>query len=85
MVLSWSPPDCIGGTPITRFIVDYKLASVTDWEDCERQFSSEKMLKVTGLQPSTGYQFRIAAENKCGVGHFATESDVAMTLGKECK
>ncbi|XP_050054055.1 cell adhesion molecule Dscam2 isoform X25 [Aphis gossypii] len=66
--LSWLAP-YDGNSPITRYIVEYKLLKST-WEtDVEKvEATGDKTeMSVVSLHPATTYHFRIVAENGVGV------------------
>ncbi|XP_025202790.1 Down syndrome cell adhesion molecule-like protein Dscam2 isoform X41 [Melanaphis sacchari] len=66
--LSWLAP-YDGNSPITRYIVEYKLLKNT-WEtDVEKvEATGDKTeMSVVSLHPATTYHFRIVAENGVGV------------------
>ncbi|XP_042237807.1 Down syndrome cell adhesion molecule-like protein Dscam2 isoform X44 [Homarus americanus] len=65
--LSWTPP-YDGNSPITRYIVEYKL-SRRNWEtDGERMMvpGDQNMAAVLDLRPATTYHLRIVARNEIG-------------------
>ncbi|XP_068224097.1 cell adhesion molecule Dscam1 isoform X19 [Palaemon carinicauda] len=65
--LSWTPP-YDGNSPITRYIVEYKL-SRRNWEnDGERMMvpGNQNMAAVLDLRPATTYHLRIIARNEIG-------------------
>ncbi|XP_076062140.1 Down syndrome cell adhesion molecule 1 isoform X8 [Oratosquilla oratoria] len=65
--LSWTPP-YDGNSPITRYIVEFKL-SRGNWEtDGERVIvpGNHNIATVHDLRPATTYHFRIVARNEIG-------------------
>ncbi|XP_071522341.1 cell adhesion molecule Dscam1 [Panulirus ornatus] len=65
--LSWTPP-YDGNSPITRYIVEYKL-SRRNWDtDGERMMvpGDQNMAAVLDLRPATTYHLRIVARNEIG-------------------
>uniref|UniRef100_A0AC34RIM6 Twitchin n=1 Tax=Panagrolaimus sp. JU765 TaxID=591449 RepID=A0AC34RIM6_9BILA len=66
VILSWKPPILDGGATITGYIVEKSESGMGQWQQCAR--SRFTYLTVEGLKPSKKYEFRIAAENKYGVG-----------------
>ncbi|ROT84147.1 down syndrome cell adhesion molecule [Penaeus vannamei] len=65
--LSWTSP-YDGNSPITRYIVEYKL-SRRNWEnDGERMMvpGNQNMAAVLDLRPATTYHLRIVARNEIG-------------------
>ena len=72
--LTWERPESDGGSKITNYVVDKKDASKTAWYTCGSV--TDLNLKVTKLFEDTDYYFRVAAENKIGVGDYVTTDDV---------
>ena len=70
--LKWKEPNTDGGDPIRHYVVEYKIAGTFKWicaNDGDR--TMDKTYKVTGLHSDMDYEFRVAAENKAGVGSFS--------------
>jgi hypothetical protein len=65
--LSWSAPLTNGGTPITDYIVEYKLATEpTTWTTFSDGVSTTTSAMVTGLTNGLSYNFRVSAVNSIG-------------------
>ena len=79
MVITWTPPSNDGGTPITSYIVETNEESSTHGN---RIKVAESPYTVKGLKESHSYRFRVAAENKVGIGPFSEPSNVWETHGK---
>ncbi|XP_029347303.1 Down syndrome cell adhesion molecule-like protein Dscam2 isoform X35 [Acyrthosiphon pisum] len=80
--LSWLAP-YDGNSPITRYIVEYKLLKNT-WEtDIEKvEATGDKTeMSVVSLHPATTYHFRIVAEN--GVGLSKPSDPVTIITSEE--
>ena len=75
IVLKWSAPDDNGGSDITNYIVEKKESSNDYWMSVNAN-CSRTTLKATNLHNKTGYIFRIAAENKYGMGEFLESTEV---------
>ena len=75
MILTWSPPDDNGGSDITNYIVE-KKETLNDFWTSVNANCSRTTLKATKLNEKTEYVFRIAAENKYGMGEFAESQAV---------
>ena len=70
--LHWSTPISDGGSEIKRYAVEYKVAGTFRWtraNDGERTLDTN--YKVTGLHTDQEYEFRVAAENKAGLGPYS--------------
>ena len=71
--LSWDEPESDGGSPITSYLIEKQDVSKTAWISAGH--SDAKKTKISKLFEGTTYNFRVAAENKIGVGEFATTDD----------
>ena len=63
--LSWAAPTSDGGAAITRYIVEYRTASVTAWQSVSVTAPATNTT-LTALTSSTGYVFRVTAQNSAG-------------------
>ena len=66
--LSWKPPTDDGGAEITNYVVEYRAEGNTKWIKANKETVSATIYTVSGLKKDAIYEFRIAAENKAGVG-----------------
>lgn len=66
--LSWKPPASDGGAEITNYMVEYRTEDAFKWTHANIDTVKETRYKVTGLREGMVYEFRIAAENRAGVG-----------------
>ena len=83
MRVSWKPPDCDGGSPITGYLVEYKQDSSPEWVKCNLADNSTNVsILVNGLHEKTKYQFRVSAENQFGLGSSSKPSTLYKTLGR---
>ena len=77
--LSWTAPDD-GGSAITDYIVEYKLASEpTTWTTFADGTSTSTTATVTGLTNGLSYDFRVKAVN--AIGTSVVSSTVTKTPG----
>lgn len=65
--LTWEPPKQDGGSNVTRYTVDQRLATNKSWITVSSEVTRESV-KVLGLKLGEEYYFRIMAENKFGLG-----------------
>lgn len=73
--LSWTAPVSDGGSAITDYIVEYKLASEPlVWTTFNDGISAGTSATVTGLTNGLSYDFRVSAVNDVGTG---AASDIA--------
>ena len=90
-VVTWTPPKEDGGAKITSYVLEIKGGSNYSWTVVNKKVS-ELTFTVTGLQEETDYEFRVAAENKAGVGQPSPPSKPSkygktfhITLHRPCK
>ena len=67
-LLSWSPPNLDGGSPITGYYVERMPAYSSRWSKVNKEPQSELTLTMNDLEEGIEYQMRVSAENKAGVG-----------------
>jgi hypothetical protein len=58
---SYSAPSDNGGSAVTGYVVEYKPASSSTWQSAGTTTST--FFTVSGLNPGTSYNFRVAATN----------------------
>ncbi|KAM9830884.1 neural cell adhesion molecule 2-like isoform 1-T1 [Syngnathus typhle] len=63
-------PDSHGGVPIGYYLVQYKELGPQDWKDV-RSHSVHTTVVLSGLEPNTTYEVRVAAVNGKGQGEFS--------------
>ena len=66
--LSWTPPTDDGGSPITNYIVEYKLKDDTKWKIANESIVADCSYVVKRLRTDSEYVFRVSAENRVGAG-----------------
>lgn len=77
MTVTWSPPETDGGSPITNYILEYRSESTATWKRVTQEKLLETKYTAKGLKDSELYEFRVAAENKAGVGPYSDNSKQA--------
>ena len=73
VLLSWTAPDD-GGSPITDYIIEYKLSADTSYTTFDDGTSTDVFATVTGLTNDESYDFKVSAVNAIGTG---LASDIA--------
>lgn len=68
--LSWTAPSN-GGAAITDYVVQYSPAGANSWATFADGTSTATSATVTGLSPSTSYDYRVAAINSVGTGTYS--------------
>uniref|UniRef100_A0A8C7HLC1 Neural cell adhesion molecule 2 n=1 Tax=Oncorhynchus kisutch TaxID=8019 RepID=A0A8C7HLC1_ONCKI len=72
--VTFMKPDSHGGVPIGHYLVNYKDVGSQDWRDV-KSHGVQTIVLLTGLEPNTTYEVRVAAVNGKGQGEFShTES-----------
>ena len=66
--IEWKAPDVDGGTPITKYIIEYKSASRLAWFKSEEVEAHVFVSRIKGLVEGTEYYFRVIAVNEEGAG-----------------
>ncbi|XP_040030781.2 neural cell adhesion molecule 2 isoform X6 [Gasterosteus aculeatus] len=70
VTVTFMKPDSHGGVPISYYLVQYKEAGSQEWRDV-RSHSIQTTVVLTGLEPNTTYEVRVAAVNGKGQGEFS--------------
>ena len=68
--LRWSPPTYLGGCDINSYIIEKRALEGNEWWTTVNPSCARCNVKVLHLKKGVEYIFRIAAENKFGVGEF---------------
>ena len=70
--LTWTAPADDGGSPITNYVVEYREETAFHWL---RATEGADVLgtrhAVRGLADDSAYKFRVAAQNRAGLGPFS--------------
>ena len=66
--IAWKPPADDGGAEIFNYVVEYRVDGDVNWMKANTEDVPDLKYTVTGLRPGKMYEFRIAAQNKAGVG-----------------
>ncbi|XP_077568062.1 titin-like [Stigmatopora nigra] len=68
MLLSWAVPEQTGGADILGYHLEKRDRDGVRWTKCNRQKLTQTLFTATGLSARHFYEFRVAAENRAGVG-----------------
>ena len=68
VTLYWTAPTNDGGTPITNYLVEFKLYASVTWTAFSHAPSAATTIVVTGLANGSLYDFRVSAINAVGTG-----------------
>ena len=72
VTLKWFPPANDGGSPVTGYIVEYRVSGKFRWDVANHGDPVvDQRYTVRNLKDGESYEFRIAAVNKAGTGAFA--------------
>ena len=71
VTLQWKPPKMDGGSEIFNYVLEYRVEGAFRWKKATHDNIRGTTYIVKGLEPDTVYEFRVAAENKAGLGPFS--------------
>lgn len=74
-MLNWSAPEDDGGSDITNYVVEKRETSSDQWSSISSN-CVKTMTVANKLVKKCEYVFRIAAENKYGLGEFVMSDRV---------
>lgn len=80
--LSWVNPATNSSLGVTDFIIQYKKASSATWLTFSDGVSTATTAKVTGIENSTKYNFKVAAKNSSGVSAYTPLISVMSSLSR---
>ena len=66
--LSWNPPEDDGGAEITNYVIEYRSEGSRKWNRANKNPVPRTSYTIKDLVEDNIYEFRVAAENKAGVG-----------------
>ena len=66
--LTWTAPAYNGGSALTDYLIEYKLAAAGTYTAFTHTASTVTAIVVTGLTASSSYNFRVSAVNLIGTG-----------------
>jgi len=66
VALYWTAPAFDGGTPITDYVIEYKLSSDSTWLVFADGISTLTTATITGLTNDVSYDFQVSAVNAVG-------------------
>lgn len=74
ITVTWTAPESDGGSPITDYVLEYRPEGTASW----KRATTEKLLQLKytckGLNETELFEFRVAAENKAGLGPYSDNS-----------
>ncbi|XP_061084422.1 myomesin-2 isoform X2 [Conger conger] len=75
VVLEWKTPVYAGTSEVSGYSVEMSKKGSDTWTAINETVASHRFLKVTGLEESESYVFRVHAQNAGGVGPSSMASD----------
>lgn len=79
LTAQWLVPVFGGNTPITNYVVQYKLHSDTNWTTVSRSPSATTSQLISGLVAGQMYDIRVAAINAVGQGDWRVTENVSTS------
>ena len=70
LTVTWVAPSFGGTGGVTGYVVEYRASSVQTWSDWPHTGVAVEAV-ITGLQPATSYDVRVAATNHSGTGEYS--------------
>ncbi|XP_040205741.1 myomesin-2 isoform X2 [Rana temporaria] len=68
MTLGWKLPKFTGGSHITGYYIDKRVANHLNWHEVNTSLITQRIYKVENLEEGAFYEFKIAASNLAGLG-----------------
>ncbi|XP_058812495.1 twitchin isoform X5 [Topomyia yanbarensis] len=78
VTITWAKPASNGGSPITHYVVEKRLAAEGNWTKVQQGTLKDLVCKIAGLSENREYVFRVAAVNAAGQSPFSSASDPIM-------
>jgi large repetitive protein len=80
VTVSWNPPSTTGGTALSGYIIQYKLAGASTWTTATANTNSlGTSYSVTGLTTGATYNFQVAAINASATGFYSAPGVTTIT------
>jgi subtilisin family serine protease len=76
--LVWATPADTGNTPITDYLVQYRLTGSSTWRTFADGTSTAAGAVVSGLTNGSTYAFRVCARNAVGLGACSSEASIIV-------
>jgi hypothetical protein len=75
VVLAWQPPAANAGGPVSRYLVEYRIAGTQRWIASRNPVpGGASQTTVSGLATAQLYEFRVAAVNAAGLGTYGVSA-----------
>lgn len=79
VTLNWTAPEKDGGNEIFNYVVEHRPIRSIKWlPGSQNILVPDCKFMVKGLTEGKEYEFRVAAENKAGIGQFSPPSDTVI-------
>ena len=85
MTLTWTPPKNDGGTDIFNYVIEYRAEGAFKWKQANSETVPVTTYTVKSLRENEVYEFRVAAENRAGVGPCSEATMPVKAEEKVCK
>ena len=71
ITLAWQPPASDGGSEIFNYVIEYRAEGEFKWKQANHEHVAQTSYVIKRLKEGAMYEFRVAAENKAGVGPYS--------------
>ena len=82
VLLTWDPPIDDGGDQIMNYIIERLDGPTETWVYCITISSERTQIKIPASLFFKSIAFRVAAQNKCGIGNFSNPSENILNISK---
>ncbi len=83
LVASWDPPSGTGGSPITGYVVEHRVASSGPWTATVIGAPGTTTSTIGGLANGVAYEVRVAARNAAGIGPWSAAAVASPAMFTE--
>jgi titin len=83
--LQWKPPADNGGDEIFNYVIEYRSEGTFRWTRANEENLPATYYTIKGLKMEDNYEFRVAAENRAGVGPASEPSASIRPKSPVCK
>ncbi len=71
MTVDWIPPQSNGGIEITGYVLEFKVEGTFKFQKASKDLITFTTFNMKNLMEDMKYEYRVAAENRAGLGPFS--------------